>query len=218
MAMIIIDNAVELTIKTFLGLPKRITGIHVPRAKFQEMSESFPKLLDALEEYASSKLDGIDLGEIEWYHRLRNQLYHQGNGLTVERDKVTVYSELAKLLFFRLFDEKLDLEALPDTKALGSFLFKWARFEKGLINFSEFVADTYGRTPNVTAAAQVLAEEEKLGQEDFQRFKLVREARNKLVHGHSAISEILTPQVVTAFEELDQWLRAEDKQYREGII
>ncbi|WBM42217.1 hypothetical protein M2J84_00640 [Comamonas aquatica] len=218
LAMIIIDNAVELTIKTFLGLPKRITNIHVPKAKFQEMSESFPKLLDALEEYASSKLDGIDFGEIEWYHRLRNQLYHQGNGLTVERDKVTVYSELAKLLFFRLFDEKLDLEALPDTKSLGSFLFKWARFEKGLIHFSEFVADTYGRTPNATAAALILVEEEKLGKDNFCKFKLVRDARNKLVHGHSAIGEILTPQVMTSFEELDQWLRTEDKQYREGTI
>ena len=40
-------------------------------------------MLDALEQYAAPKLAGIDLGEIEWYHRLRNQLYHQGNGLTV---------------------------------------------------------------------------------------------------------------------------------------
>ena len=47
LAMIIVDNAVELTIKTFLGLPKRITGIHVPRARYQEIAESFPKLLDA---------------------------------------------------------------------------------------------------------------------------------------------------------------------------
>jgi hypothetical protein len=65
--------------------------------------ENFPMLLDALEKYAASKLDGIDLGEIEWYHRLRNQLYHQGNGLTVERDKVEVYAELANVLFTNLF-------------------------------------------------------------------------------------------------------------------
>lgn len=71
--MIIVDNAVELTIKTFLGLPKRITGIQVSRAHNQEISESFPRLLDALEEFASSRLEDIDLGEIEWYHRLRNQ-------------------------------------------------------------------------------------------------------------------------------------------------
>lgn len=95
LAMIAIDNAVELTIKTYLGLPKRITGLHVPRKELSEISESFPALLDAIERHAHDKLLGIDLGEIEWYHRLRNELYHQGNGLTVERDKVNVYAQLA---------------------------------------------------------------------------------------------------------------------------
>lgn len=43
-AMIAIDNAVELTIKTYLGLPKRVTGLHIPRKEYQEISESFPAL------------------------------------------------------------------------------------------------------------------------------------------------------------------------------
>jgi hypothetical protein len=216
--MIIIDNAVELTIKTFLGLPKRITGIQVPRARYQEISESFPKLLDALEEYALQKLDGIDLGEIEWYHRLRNQLYHQGNGLTVERDKVTVYAELAKLLYFRLFDEQLQVGQLPDTQALGEFMFKWARFEKGLINYSESVADTYGRTPSLPAAIRVLMDEGKMSREQFDQLRYVQVARNKLVHGEGTAAELLTPEVRSAFDALDRWLRAHDQQYRQGLV
>jgi hypothetical protein len=32
----------------------------------------------------SNKLIGIELGEIEWYHKIDNQLYHDGNGITVE--------------------------------------------------------------------------------------------------------------------------------------
>jgi hypothetical protein len=83
LAIIAIDNAVELTIKTYLGLPRRVTGLAISRKRFREIAESFPDLLDAIEEHASKKLAGIDLGEIEWYHRLRNQLYHEGNGLTV---------------------------------------------------------------------------------------------------------------------------------------
>lgn len=74
--MISIDNAVELMVKTYLGLPKRVTGLLISRREFQEIQEAFPSLLDALEKYAADKLTGIDLGEIEWYHRLRNQLYH----------------------------------------------------------------------------------------------------------------------------------------------
>lgn len=52
LALLSIDNAVELMIKTYLGLPKRITGIQIPRKDFAEISESFPKMLDALEEHA----------------------------------------------------------------------------------------------------------------------------------------------------------------------
>lgn len=218
LAMIIIDNSVELTIKTFLGLPKRITGIHVPRARYQEIAESFPKLLDALEEFSPTKLDGIDLGEIEWYHRLRNQLYHQGNGLTVESDKVTVYAELARLLFLRLFDEDLKVGELPETQAIGAFMFKWARFEKGVINFSEFVADTYGRTPNVLAAARILVEENRMPAKVFERFRHVQAVRNKLVHGQGTANELLSQDVTTALDTLEQWLKEVDAKYVEGVI
>ena len=91
-AMISIDNSVELMVKTYLGLPQRINQLKIPRREYQEICESFPSLLDALEKYASDKIAGINLGEIEWYHRLRNELYHQGNGLTVEKNNVTVYA------------------------------------------------------------------------------------------------------------------------------
>ncbi len=94
LAMLAVDNAVELMVKTYLGLPKRITGISLPRKDFEAISQSFTRLLDTLENVASEKMIGINLGEIEWYHRVRNELYHQGNGLTVVREKVVVYAEL----------------------------------------------------------------------------------------------------------------------------
>src|SRR5947209_1251175 len=130
LAMISIDNAVELMVKTYLGLPKRVTGLQIGRDKFREISESFPKLLDALETHASDKLDGVDLGIIEWYHRLRNELYHQGNGLTVERDKVEVYAELAKLLFKNLFGFPLPVKENHAMEVLGAFMLAWSRIEK----------------------------------------------------------------------------------------
>ena len=88
-AFISIDNAVELMIKTFLGLPKRIRKIEGPsRRKLDDASNSFPDLLDLLEEHASELLEEINLEDIEWYHRLRNTLYHDGNGVTVDKEKV----------------------------------------------------------------------------------------------------------------------------------
>jgi hypothetical protein len=114
-AMISIDNAVELIIKVYLGLPQRATGIHVPRKELEETTNSFPSLLNALEKFAPSKISGVDLAEIEWFHRLRNELYHQGNGITVEREKVQVYASIAKTLMHNLF--AVPLQELSDRPA-----------------------------------------------------------------------------------------------------
>src|SRR5262245_18081864 len=76
-AMISIDNAVELMIKTYLGLPKRTRGAYGPvRKELEAASQSFPALLDLLQTFAADKIVGLSLDDIEWYHRIRNQLYH----------------------------------------------------------------------------------------------------------------------------------------------
>jgi hypothetical protein len=131
-AMISIDNAVELMIKTFLSLPKRARGTDGPTRKELENSfNSFPALLDLIEMYAEDKLSGVSLEEIEWYHRLRNQLYHSGNGITVELSKVETYLSLAKVLYQNLFESSLDIKpSSPIEKKLGAFLGKWGMFDK----------------------------------------------------------------------------------------
>jgi hypothetical protein len=79
-------------------------------------------MIESLERYASDKLAGIELGEIEWYHRVRNELYHQGNGLTVVRAKVVVYAELAQLLFQRLFGFVLEIDKPAPSDLVGRFI------------------------------------------------------------------------------------------------
>ena len=133
-AMISIDNAVELMIKTFLGLPRRKIGSKRPtRKQLEETGTSFPALLDLLDEFAGDRLTGVSLDELEWYHRIRNQLYHAGNGITVEAARVQTYLSLAKTLFQNLFETDLILssESLIQSK-LGIFLGKWGIFEKEL--------------------------------------------------------------------------------------
>lgn len=134
-AMISIDNAVELMIKTYLGLPRRKDKNKGPsRKQLEEANNSFPSLLDLLEEFAGERLTGVSLDEIEWYHRIRNQLYHSGNGITVEVARVQTYLSLAKTLFQNLFETELSLSAESAIqKKLGAFLGKWGVFEKELI-------------------------------------------------------------------------------------
>jgi len=133
-AMISIDNAVELAIKTYIGLPKRSRGTDGPtRKELEAANESFPELLDLLNRYYDDKLTGVDLGDVEWYHRLRNLLYHSGNGITVNRARVEAYFQIALALFENLFGfvPSIDGKTAIRTKT-GEFLQLWTNFDQSL--------------------------------------------------------------------------------------
>jgi hypothetical protein len=207
-AMINIDNSVELMLKTYLGLPKRITNLQIPRKEFQEISESFPSLLDAIEKYSSDRIAGINLGEIEWYHRLRNELYHQGNGLTVEREKVTVYAELANLLFEKLFGEKLLESKDFSSKLLGDFMSLWIEVEK---NMTPYLKDggkdgrIYMNNPQFYLNKGVISKNQY---DDFMETKKIR---NEVVHGKIDAERVITRDLINKLEEIVVAIRKYEK-------
>lgn len=212
LALLAVDNAVELTIKTYLGLPKRINGIAVPRKEYAEFSESFPKLLDAVEQYASNKISGIDLGEIEWFHRLRNQPYHQGNGLTVDRDKVEIYSELAKLLFENLFNAQLTFAPEDQHQLLGEFLAAWVGFERmtgSLIDKNEeLLGASKSRLRPPMMAINELARVGIFESADAAEIDALRRIRNEVVHGMSDYKVVVNRSVIKKLEEITRKYQA----------
>jgi hypothetical protein len=215
--MISIDNAVELMSKTYLGLPQRVTGLKISRSEYQEFSESFPKLLDALEKYASDKLDGIELGEIEWYHRLRNQLYHQGNGLTVEKDKVEIYAELANILFANLFGFRLVEPEEDSTVILGNFIQAWVDFEKTLADAaSRLEVDTRGRPVMSLQVVQVLANEGLVSRAELEEINQIRKIRNEVVHGVTSYKDTLQPEMAKRLTSITNELQKRLQSWRHG--
>ncbi|MDQ1638750.1 MAG: hypothetical protein QOF62_2089 [Pyrinomonadaceae bacterium] len=203
LAMISIDNAVELMMKIFLGLPQRVTGLKITRKEYQEFSESFPALLDALENHAADKLDGIDLGEIEWFHRLRNELYHQGNGLTVEREKVEVYAELANVLFYNLFGFRLVESESNRTELLGNFMVAWVNFEKALLSLAApNQTSVSGRPLMPLDAARLLHRRGLILQSEMAEIDQLRRLRNEIVHGKLDYQSALKPEIVKRLEAL----------------
>ncbi len=72
------------------------------------------------------------MGDIEWFHRVRNQLYHDGNGITVEKEKVEVYAEIANILFENLFGQQIEeIESKNLHHSLiGEFVKLWADLER----------------------------------------------------------------------------------------
>lgn len=192
LAMILIDNAVELMVKTYLGLPRRITGLTITRKEFADASETFPGLLDGLEKHAADKLDGIDLGAIEWYHRLRNELYHQGNGLTVERDKVEIYAELANLLFKNLYGFELVAKVTPRAELFGEFMSAWVDLERGLNDAARRASQDGKGQSGLIQVMRLLGSAGLLDQTALTELNELRRIRNEAVHGvgdaHSQIS------------------------------
>jgi hypothetical protein len=130
LAFLNIDNAVELIIKTYLSLPKRITGVNLSRKKYDEISISFPRLVKTLENQASEKIRDINFDEIEWYHRVRNKLYHDGNGVTVEKDIVESYATLAESLLEKLFDIEFEHKRSREQDLLVKFFKAWNYTER----------------------------------------------------------------------------------------
>lgn len=195
-SLILIDNSVELTIKTYLGLPKRITGLNISRKSFDDFERNFPSLLDALEENAPQKVKGIDLGEIEYYHRLRNSLYHEGNGITVERKKVEKYAEIAKNLLKNLFEETI-LEAVDDIK-LSEFMALWDDLEKTIhqvykLNVSH--ADDFGEIH--TGFGKLIYDNETIlnaleiwDHNDVEKYKSIKNLRLRVLVGETPYKEI----------------------------
>lgn len=203
LAMISIDNSVELIIKTYLGLPRRVNGLKISRAEYQDFAESFPKLLDALEKHGLSKIGTLDLGEIEWYHRLRNQLYHQGNGLTVERAKVEVYGQLAAALFESLFGVKPPTPTDDAYYLLAEFINAWSGFERAADDLSSiyhFDENTNLRTTLGYAAE--LSRDGYLSKPEYLEIKKLWAIRNQVVHGNLYFRELLTSEMVDRLKQI----------------
>ncbi|MER2162839.1 MAG: hypothetical protein ABS921_01815 [Psychrobacter alimentarius] len=106
MAFISIDNSVETSIRVFMSLPEKISGIKFQRKEVEEAGNSFPKMVELVFHRAQSKLSGLNDSDIEHYHRIRNQLYHNGTGLGVDRRYLVAYRQIAAVLLDNLFGIK----------------------------------------------------------------------------------------------------------------
>ena len=197
-SLISIDNAVELTIKTYLGLPKRLRKSDGPsRKKLQEACASFPDLLDLFEGYNSERQKDIELGEIEWYHRLRNTLYHDGSGITVDPDKVDSYLQIAKILCQKLLSIPIQDEVLPLQCELDGVL----ESDEGFPSQSELSdrGQLYEDLPPQSKLGDLIAAWGQLEEKTRQLyFKYIPEAEKKFHNTISAITQLVKEGIISS--------------------
>lgn len=124
-SLILIDNAVELIFKTYLSLPKRETGIKLTRKELEAAFQVFPVLIETFEINFPGVLSSDQLSEVEYLQKVRNQLYHEGSGLTVSSEMSLSYLKTAVGIISTLFNleyivEKGDTLAKISTKLFGN--------------------------------------------------------------------------------------------------
>jgi hypothetical protein len=175
-AFISIDNSVETSIRVFLSLPTSKSGIKVPRKDVEAAENSFPDLLSLLWQHVGNRLTGIDEVDIEHYHRIRNKLYHDGTGLSVDDQYLLAYREIAALLLKNLFG--VELGEPKSAPTLERLIMLWNKIEEA-VNRKFKKA---GIKPGRIFFWDTTAQKGVLSQADFSDLTELRRIRNQQVH------------------------------------
>ncbi|MHA1694959.1 MAG: hypothetical protein ACTSVV_14740 [Promethearchaeota archaeon] len=186
-AMISIDNAVELMIKIFLSLNKR--NLNIEYKEYKNAIQNFPLMLDLLNKYVSDIISPSYLDEIELLHRIRNHLYHSGIGITISKQVVEKYLAFAKEIFLRLFGINIVFKENEFVEKVGKFLNIWSNFEKTLKDFLliENLTPFTSKSYLLSEVIEVLYKNGKLDMNFVEEFKRLLYFRNNLVHGTKEI-------------------------------
>ncbi|RLI96478.1 MAG: hypothetical protein DRP00_05265 [Candidatus Aenigmatarchaeota archaeon] len=133
-AIIHVDNALEVAFKVYVEYEKRLVPGIIKKKDWVEIKQSFRRLLDII----SKKTDFISdelYSAIIYYHDLRNEVYHRGDGITVRKEDVDNYLQIASNLFNKMFGvsvphrqkikpEKVSRDLESSAKFYGSILGK----------------------------------------------------------------------------------------------
>jgi len=118
LAFLILDVGVETLLRTFLLLPHRVTDVRMPRQTLKNAaSGNFHEMAKIVWEAASDRLRQADLYNLEFFHGVRNALYHQGNYvLAVGVEQLRGYSNLAVRLLEVLLKVNLSQQVSTNIK------------------------------------------------------------------------------------------------------
>jgi hypothetical protein len=155
LALIGFDNAIEVSIDAFIRLhPKLRNGLTLSKEEVDRALKNYHSKIEFLDGYlaADTSKINIPIDSVVWYHQLRNELYHTGNGMVPENHVLKGSRAAAIQVFNALFKVDITemLEGLRSTDAYArvkpyaktdndqmEFLRVFIAFEESLRNFLE---------------------------------------------------------------------------------
>jgi hypothetical protein len=118
-ALIGFDNAIEVCIDIFIKLhPKLRSGMQIKNEDKEKALRNYHSKIEFLDEFVASQNASLDvpIEVIVWYHSLRNELYHSGNGMVPELHVV----EGAKAAAYAVFKALFEIDAAPVAAGEGA--------------------------------------------------------------------------------------------------
>ncbi|MBC8465587.1 hypothetical protein H8D57_01035 [bacterium] len=219
-ALVGFDNAIEVAITTYLQLnPKLRSGRAFPRKDVDGWLLNYHTKIAFFEQFVDDQKIPLksSITEIIWFHSLRNELYHSGNGMVPERHCLEGI-RLAALEVFKVLYE-VDVEPLlKDLKGIRptseeqnvSTITKRTLFLQSYINLEEtlrkralrlgFKADSRSET-FLTLWKMFKSQYEADFTELDQKIQKAQFVRNNLVHG--GIVTLDEEEIVKLSQDLD---------------
>jgi hypothetical protein len=108
-------------VEAFVNLqPRQRGGLVIAHDEKEQVLRNYNEKIGFLERHQErTGLDlGVSLEHILWYHTLRNELYHSGNGMTPERQHVIGARDSALAIFRVLFSADLSEEIASADKSV----------------------------------------------------------------------------------------------------
>ena len=115
LAFLVLDIGVETFFKTFLTIPEKYSQAQTSFSKRREaVSGNFHALVAGIREAVPERIENINLEHVQYYHEIRNTLYHQGNTVAAVRiDQLSEYAILAVELLRELLGVDLSEDLIP---------------------------------------------------------------------------------------------------------
>lgn len=226
-ALIGFDNAIEVCIDVFIKLhPKLRGGLELQNEDVARATRNYHTKIEWLDKYADEKQLKLDFSieEIVWYHSLRNELYHSGNGMVPEMHVLEAARSAAIAVFTTLFGADvsplLGSEIAKPHSQSERVLFPAQNDEMELlrlfIDFERALEDALQSlapysTSHPKSVKQMWADYTALMKSAQKWDAVVRRVlpiRNQIAHGHS--EKLNSDEIVEAYLQLidlTDWIR-----------
>lgn len=167
-------------------------------------------MVNLLNEKANNKISGIELSDIEFYHRLRNQLYHDGTGLSVDKNHLEAYKTIGELLLKNLFN--IEFNYSTTDKSLSSLIILWEEIDKLIKQLFLTNNIDFSRTFKWEEALQ----KNIFTEHQISLFTELKRIRNEQVHSLS--NEINLTRISYGIEIASELRKTLEKEMKDNIL